>query len=163
MNRYKTLQEDYESGATIRELATKYGVSYRAVWQAMEKRGIERRSKAVRDQTGERNPNWLGDKASYFGMHKRLRKIKGKPSHCENCGITDPHKKYQWANISGNFGDMDDYKRLCISCHAKFDNTVSRLPKKPKATGPCKYCEKPMRSSIGLCNGHYSKMRRGRL
>lgn len=126
-DRYSTLADDYAAGHTIQELAEKYGVSYRAVWQAMEKRGIKRRSKARRNQTGSNNPNWLGDKASYFGMHKRVRKVRGKPQHCEHCGRNDAKTKYHWANLTRKYEDPYDYIRLCVSCHAKHDNWAANV------------------------------------
>lgn len=126
-NRYNTLAEDYAAGHTIAELAEQYGVTYAAVYIQMVKKGIPRRSKAARDQRGPKNPSWLGSDASYFGMHKRVRKIRGKPQRCSKCDTTRPDTKYHWANLTGNFGDPYDYIRLCVSCHAKHDNWIDNI------------------------------------
>ena len=126
---YKTLKEDYEAGSTIAELAEKYNVSYRAVWQAMSKRDIKRRSKARRNQLGKNNPAWRGDKASYFAMHRRVRKLRGTPQECSECKRTDLGTKYHWASLTKDFGNPLDYIRLCVSCHAKHDKWVEHITK----------------------------------
>lgn len=111
----------HEQGMTITEVARHYGVSYRAIWQAMQRRGIARRSKARRNQHGANNPRWAGDRPSYFAAHKRVRKIRGTPSKCSRCDTTRA-KRFDWANVSGRFEDPNDYIRLCVSCHSKFDD-----------------------------------------
>lgn len=62
----------------------------------------------------------------YQGAHHRVRKIRGKPSVCEVCGTTSA-RKFEWANLTGNYADPLDYKRLCSSCHHRFDGLVRNL------------------------------------
>ena len=51
--------------------------------------------------------------------HKKLRKLYGKPTLCENCGATE---NIEYANISKTYSsDRSDYKTLCRSCHRKYD------------------------------------------
>jgi len=68
---------------------------------------------------GKSHPDWKGDKASYVTKHLWVRDHKGTPNKCEKCGTTKA-KRYEWANISGKYKrELDDYRRLCISCHRK--------------------------------------------
>ena len=75
---------------------------------------------------GEKNPMWKGDNAGYFAIHLWIRKKFGTPRKCSECGTTKA-KAYHWANISGKCKrDINDFKRLCVKCHRKFDNTTSK-------------------------------------
>jgi hypothetical protein len=80
---------------------------------------------------GSKNPQWKGDKATVGPVHKWVEKRKGKPMKCEHCGCT--HKKrYHWANVDHKYRrNLDDYKRLCGSCHKKYDikNNISQASK----------------------------------
>lgn len=66
---------------------------------------------------------------SYFALHARVRVARGKPQHCEECGTTDPEKAYDWANLTGNYEDINDYARLCRSCHVRKDGNWRNLPR----------------------------------
>jgi hypothetical protein len=57
----------------------------------------------------------------YSTCHREVREIRGTPSKCELCGTESNKVKYDWANISGNYKDIYDYKRMCHPCHLKFD------------------------------------------
>ena len=83
-------------------------------------------------QIKENNPNWKGDDATDITtFHKRVEKKFGKPRKCECCGNTKA-KQYDWANMTGKYEDIEDYKRLCKSCHIRYDktklNTLRELP-----------------------------------
>ena len=71
--------------------------------------------------TGSNHPNWLGDKVGYTGSHTRVKKKFGKPSRCDICGTTRKDIVYEWANLTGNFHDINDFRRMCRSCHRKYD------------------------------------------
>lgn len=59
--------------------------------------------------------------SEYRVLHEWVTRHKGRPSRCEDCGITTA-KWYDWANISGEYKkDVNDFKRLCRSCHRIFD------------------------------------------
>ena len=83
--------------------------------------------------SGEKNYAWKGDKVSYIGLHKWVARWKGKPMLCEMCGSTDK-KKYAWANIDHRYRRvLQDYIRLCYSCHAIYDYEKNSKKKKPKS------------------------------
>lgn len=65
---------------------------------------------------------------TYGAYHYKVRALRGKPSNCEVCG-TDTAKKFEWANLTGNYSDVNDYKRMCASCHKKHDNVINNLKK----------------------------------
>jgi hypothetical protein len=112
--------ELYASGATIREVDAVIGAGYKAQ-RIIERFVPERRPAVPRDQTGERNAAWKGDRAGYAAMHLRVQVVRGKPSWCAGCGADDPDVRYEWANLSGRYEDVDDYVRLCILCHRALD------------------------------------------
>jgi len=64
---------------------------------------------------------WKGEKASYSSKHIWVRTILGAPKYCEICKRTDK-KKYEWANNDHKYKRrIEDYMRLCTSCHRKYD------------------------------------------
>ena len=71
--------------------------------------------------TEEKSPNWKGDDVGKEALHNWVQKHLGKPKECEQCHTTTA-KQYDWANISQEYKrDLSDWKRLCRSCHAKYD------------------------------------------
>jgi len=73
--------------------------------------------------TGENNYQWKGRDCGYVSMHTWVRRWKGKPSYCEMCGNTTKKAcEYDWANIDHQYRRiLNDYIRLCHSCHKKYD------------------------------------------
>lgn len=70
---------------------------------------------------GEKNAMWKGDKVGYHCMHDWVERWKGKPKKCEMCG-TETAKKFEWANIDHKYRRvLEDYIRLCTSCHRNYD------------------------------------------
>jgi hypothetical protein len=66
--------------------------------------------------------NYKGNKVGYSGIHHWIKKKLGSPNYCEHCKTTDKNKKYHWSNISGKYRrDVDDWQRLCVKCHSKYD------------------------------------------
>lgn len=67
---------------------------------------------------GPNNPKWKGDEVGYFGAHNRVRRERGAPTTCEECGAEAKH----WAHIHGTkMADPQNFRSLCVSCHAKYD------------------------------------------
>jgi len=64
---------------------------------------------------------FIGDNAGNQAMHNWVKKHKGIPKYCEHCKRTDKGA-YHWANIDHKYKrNLDDYIRLCVSCHNKYD------------------------------------------
>lgn len=113
------IQRLYESGLTIAEVSDRVGPGCK-VQLVMERYGIERRGRYKRNQRGVRNHGWRGDVAGYQALHLRVASARGKPMQCEWCGSTE-ERRYEWANLTGDYGDVNDYARLCVSCHRRYD------------------------------------------
>jgi len=87
--------------------------------KVLKERGIRPKKRFV--AYGKEHPCWKGDDVSYSGLHYWISRKLGKPRVCEMCG-TKTAKKYEWANISGEYKrDKNDFIRLCVSCHRKMD------------------------------------------
>lgn len=73
--------------------------------------------------SGENNSTWKGIDAGYAPKHSWIKRKKGSPMLCEHCGSTGKSNySYHWANIDHKYSrNPDDYIRLCVSCHYKFD------------------------------------------
>jgi hypothetical protein len=79
----------------------------------------------------EKNYLWKGDDATMTAKHQWVYRRVGKANHCDECGLNDPTRKYQWSNISRAYKrDITDYRQLCIPCHKKYDLAQIALHKK---------------------------------
>lgn len=116
----------YTSGMTQLEVGASLGVSQKVVYNLMRRHGISTRARVKRDQRGEKNASWKGDSAGYSALHLRVAARRGKPSLCEHCGTTEA-KRFEWANLTGNYADVNDYARLCGSCHRRMDGTIRNI------------------------------------
>lgn len=80
------------------------------------------RGKKHPEMSNENHPEWKGIFAKRVAKHQWVQRRKGKPKFCEHCGIKDKNKVYDWANIDHKYKrNIDDYIRLCRSCHRKYD------------------------------------------
>ena len=125
----------YNNGMTQTELAEHFGVTQKVIWGFMRRNDIPSRVAAKRDQRASKNSSWKGDDAGYQACHVRVIAARGQPSACEECGTITPDKSYDWANLTGAYHDIQDYKRLCRSCHWKLDRTIMNLRKGENARG----------------------------
>lgn len=116
----------YESGFSQTEVAKKLGVSQKSIFKAMRRNGIPSRPAIKRNQLKESNDSWKGDEAGYQAFHRRLDAEYGRPKICSICGGDDPSKIYEWANLTGRYEDIGDFRRMCRSCHRKYDNARRR-------------------------------------
>ena len=71
-------------------------------------------SKKVRDRL------YKGKEAGYSAFHKRVQAKRGNPQSCEMCK-TSIRRRYEWANLTGKYHDIKDYKRMCKPCHMNYD------------------------------------------
>ena len=111
----------YLGGKTQNEIAAFFEVSQKSIFKAMRRHGIKSRRAVKRDQFGEKNHQWKGGEASKYAFHRRLYSRYGKPRICGVCGTTKS-KHYDYANLTGNYQDIEDYLPMCRSCHWKFDS-----------------------------------------
>lgn len=116
----------YAKGHTQAEVAKAISLTQKIVWRLMRRHGLRARVAAKRSQKGPLNSSWKSTRASYSAYHLRVIAARGQPSKCEHCG-TQKATRFEWANMTGNYADVNDYKRLCASCHHKFDGTVRNL------------------------------------
>lgn len=113
--------ELYESGHTQVEVAAELGTTQKVIHGLFRRNGYRARTTAKRNQSGEANHMWKGDAAGYAAFHRRLYARFGKPAKCGQCGTDDPSKKYDYANLTGQYENIDDYLPMCRSCHWVYD------------------------------------------
>lgn len=91
------------------------------------KHSPETRLKNSEAHIGEKAYNWKGNNVGNKSLHQWVTRKLGKPSECENCS-TITAKKYEWANISGEYKrDLSDWARLCTRCHRLFDDHSTKM------------------------------------
>lgn len=117
----KRIVDLYRSGMSQKEVAEEMGITQKVVWHRLREAGVRCRVAAPRNQFVDANKNWRGNSVTYSAFHYRLRALKGKPHKCEVCGTSDQFRTYDWANLTGRYNDPSDYKRMCRSCHWKYD------------------------------------------
>ena len=113
--------EMYLSGSTTAECAQHFGCGRKAIDNALRRAGVKKRRAIKRNQSGPSNANWGGSAASLVAKHKRLYRAFGQPSKCDVCGTEDSARTYDWANLTGDYDNPSDFKRMCRSCHWKYD------------------------------------------
>ena len=116
-----------EEGMSQNECAILFETSQKRIFTAMKHFGINARVAAKRNQTGEMNDSWRGDIAGKQAFHRRLYAIHGKPCACSVCQTTDPKNSYDYANLTGRYHDLKDYKAMCRSCHWKYDKKIRNI------------------------------------
>lgn len=114
----------YMGGMTVAEVRRAAPRGYR-VQTILERYLPARRAAIKRDQAGSNNDSWKGDRASYAAFHLRVMTARGRPSTCFECGTTEG--KFEWANLTGHYEDVNDYTRLCTLCHRRYDAARRRL------------------------------------
>lgn len=139
----------YEGGYSQTEIAAASGISQSRICIMLRSTpGYIPRSRAKRNQMGPNHPLWGGTNITYKAAHLRVSRYRGQPQHCEMCGDSSPgprRGKYDWCNITGNYHDVNDYKRMCRKCHRSFDDS-KRVPKYcvPSSSNPkvCQDCRR---------------------
>ena len=123
----------FEEFKTQSEIGAIYGTTQKVVFSWFKKLGIKSRVAYKRNQERENNATWGGDDVTYAAFHYRVVAQRGRPKRCEACGTDDENKNYDWACV-GDYRNVNDFKRMCRSCHWKHDNTANNFPnhKKPK-------------------------------
>lgn len=112
----------HEKYMTQEEVGKHLGVSGKQIQIWFKKLGIKARKAAKRFQSGQMNSQWKNKNACYSACHNRVYAARGKARHCSICGRADGNSKYHWANLTGNYEDINDFAPMCVSCHHKHDN-----------------------------------------
>lgn len=118
--------ELYLDGYGMSDVARLTGVSPSYVKCHLVQEGIKIRPRGLysprsKPRGGANHPRWLGDQVGYAGAHVRVRKARGAPQECSRCGISGPGRQYDWANLTGNYLDVNDFARMCQTCHKRYD------------------------------------------
>lgn len=71
---------------------------------------------------GAMNPSWKADDITYISAHCRVRRRRGKADSCV-WGCMDV-ARYEWANMTGDLANPDDYVGMCARCHRRFDQAI---------------------------------------
>lgn len=108
------------------ELAKHYDISPSLLSKWLRARNVWNEKIYVQPNVREKHYSWKGDKAGYSAGHGRVRRHRGTPKKCEVCGIDDPKVWYEWANLTGKYYDVNDYRRMCRRCHQKHDRIFER-------------------------------------
>ena len=115
----------YDGGFSFSMIQKHFGFSKKKTQNIIKRSGAKARTKKEAALYGDKNPNWKGDKAGYTALHDRITVRKGKANRCDRCGILGA-KSYHWANMTGNYHDLDDYTPMCQKCHFEYDRVWQR-------------------------------------
>ncbi len=91
------------------------------------KRTLKYRKNLSLSKLAEKNPNWIGDKVGYSGIHAWIKRRLKKSDLCQDCKKVPPH---DLANISQEYKrELSDWEWLCRRCHMLKDGRMTRLHK----------------------------------
>ena len=122
------LEQAYvREGMSQVECAQRFNTTQKVIWATMKRYCITSRVAAKRNQTGELNHMWKGDKATYAAFHRRLYTLYGKPLKCTQCGSAEESRSYDYANLTGDYANPEDYAAMCRSCHWKYDKKILNI------------------------------------
>jgi predicted DNA-binding protein YlxM (UPF0122 family) len=132
---FTVIKNLYEKGLTQSEIADKLNTTQKVIYSIFKRNKYKCRVAKKRNQYKENNSSWVGNNAVYATIHKRIEVLYGKPCKCEICGCIKPNIRYEWANITGDYFDIKNgYKRMCVSCHRKFDKSEKGIKNNVKRT-----------------------------
>lgn len=80
-------------------------------------------SKNVVTRIGKKHHFWKGNGVGMIALHSWVKRKLGCPPKCEKCGFeSKSNHKIHWANKSHKYKrDLNDWIRLCVPCHKRFD------------------------------------------
>jgi hypothetical protein len=91
------------------------------------KRSEEFKKRLSLTRSGVNSPMWKGNRVGYKSLHAWISRNWGKQKLCEVCGTTNAIK-FEWANLNGIYDrDRLNWKRMCCSCHSKYDNKIKNI------------------------------------
>ncbi|HEC65379.1 MAG TPA: hypothetical protein ENI23_08795 [bacterium] len=80
--------------------------------------------KQISERTsGEKHPNWQGDKVGYKGLHQWVNKKFGKANKCENKSCNKTSDMYEYSLLKGKEYERkrENFWQLCVKCHRSYD------------------------------------------
>ena len=116
----------YASGMSYRKIGEVLDVPHYCIGHAMRRFGNKGRPLGPTPRRGPANYKWKGEAATYAAKHMRVRQAKGKASGCSRCGLSAPERRYDWANLTGNYDDVNDFASMCRPCHRRYDYQRAR-------------------------------------
>jgi len=82
----------------------------------------EFRDKISVKKSGSKNYNWKGGVSWYRSIHFWIKREKGAPRKCVDCGITNDMSNIQWSNKNHRYKKvLSDWQSRCVICHQKYD------------------------------------------
>lgn len=124
----------YDSGLSIGELASNYGITRQGMW------GLLRIRTTMRPQrrTSEDNHFYRGGLASDDKAHNLLEKavakgVVSRGSQCETCGISAvkiPGQRYPLEAHHDDYNKPLDVRWLCRVCHHEWHKTNVAIPRR---------------------------------
>lgn len=119
---------------SMKKIASKLGTYPDVIHAAIHDYGITPKPTARPGQgAGASGSNWRGKNVTYKGAHIRVNKQRGSPKKCEMCGTSRSGIRYQWASLSKEYHDPNDYIRLCTQCHRDVDGPSCQGVDSPKS------------------------------
>lgn len=114
----------FKSSGKLNELAARMGRTKQFICRQAKALGLTNQHPVEKE--------WLRKDGSnpYARDHARVRARRGRPCKCEVCGTDNPRKHYDWANLTGEYDNPADYKRMCKSCHKQYDKNRPMLAHK---------------------------------
>jgi transposase-like protein len=137
--KYNSVVEMYQSGLSVREIASLFGITHQAMWKILKRRLPELRSQK---QIGIDNKFYRGgiiyDKKSHHKVENAVKHgyIK-RPESCEECGHSGKNKDGRTALRAHH----DDYNKpmevrwLCHKCHYTWHENNKPILSKGDKTG----------------------------
>jgi hypothetical protein len=112
-----------DEGLTQRQVAAKIGIGRMVVRRILTRNDIPMRSTYDYPDRlrGSNNGRWRTDNLRYDTLHARVYSVRGRPIGCTKCSQNDPDRRYEWANLTGDYENVQDYARMCVPCHRDFD------------------------------------------
>lgn len=120
------VRELYEAGHSMAKTAVLTGTTVKVLQVLMPRYGIPRRQAIKRNQHEAANHMWKGDDAGYQAFHLWVQSSRGKPNRCSACDTTSSASRFEWANLTSHYEDINDYIRLCAPCHRRYDTRRPR-------------------------------------
>lgn len=134
-DKYPNVVYEYEKGASISEIAKKYGVTRQAMHLILKRRGAQFRGNL---RFGANNHFYRGGKRADDYVHNLLEqaiedgKIK-RQYICENCGVENLQFSDGRTAIEAhhhNYNKPYDVTWLCVHCHYKWHRKHRAIPRK---------------------------------